>query len=84
MKRCLRKLRTCVGRLIRDIHRNAEIIDHALETLIPRAERIRRQQPHDTNKLYSLHKPKVQCISKGKAHKHYEFGLEADTRYTGK
>ena len=28
----------------------------------------------DKKKLYSLHEPDLMCISKGKAHKRYEFG----------
>ncbi|MDR2118416.1 MAG: hypothetical protein LBP25_02615 [Tannerellaceae bacterium] len=32
------------------------------------------QQRSDKNKVYSLHKPFTECISKGKAHKQYEFG----------
>ena len=74
MRRSLKKLRTYVGRLIRDIRRKTETLDPALETLLSRADRVRQQQPHDANKLYSLHEPEVQCISKGKAHKRYEFG----------
>jgi len=74
MHRQLRKLRTYVGRLIRDIRRKATDMDEGLATLLDRAERIRGQQPKDKNKLYSLHEPEVQCISKGKAHKRYEFG----------
>jgi len=74
MRRELRKLRTWVGRLIRDIGRSTEPIDDTLATLLQRAERIRTQQPQDSKKLYSLHEPEVQCISKGKAHKRYEFG----------
>jgi len=74
MRRQLRKLRTYVGRLIRDIRRKTANPDEALTTLLDRAERIRNQQPKDKNKLYSLHEPEVQCISKGKAHKRYEFG----------
>lgn len=74
MRRPLRKLRTYVGRLIRDIHRKAGDMDPELATLLDRTDRIRQQQPHDTHKLYSLHEPEVQCISKGKAHKRYEFG----------
>ena len=74
MRRSLRKLRTYVGRLIRDILRKATEVDPELATLLDRADRIRQQQPHDTQKLYSLHEPEVQCISKGKAHKRYEFG----------
>lgn len=74
MRRSLRKLRTYVGRLIRDIRRKTGHPDEALATLLERADRVRQQQPHDTHKLYSLHEPEVQCISKGKAHKRYEFG----------
>ena len=74
MQRSLRKLRTYVGRLIRDIRRKVTEPDQELVTLLERADRIRQQQPHDTHKLYSLHEPDVQCISKGKAHKRYEFG----------
>ena len=74
MHRRLRKLRTYVGRLIRDIRRKTTDMDEELATLLDRAERIRGQQPKDKNKLYSLHEPEVQCISKGKAHKRYEFG----------
>jgi len=74
MHRRLRKLRTYVGRLIRDIRRKTTDMDEDLATLLDRADRIRTQQPKDKNKLYSLHEPDVQCISKGKAHKRYEFG----------
>ena len=74
MRRQLRKLRTYVGRLIRDIRRKAARMDDDLTTLLFRTDRIRQQQPKDSHKLYSLHEPEVQCISKGKAHKRYEFG----------
>ena len=74
MRKQLRKLRTYVGRLIRDIQRKAATIDDELATLLSRADRVRQQQPKDSHKLYSLHEPEVQCISKGKAHKRYEFG----------
>ena len=74
MRRQLRKLRTYAGRLIRDIRRKTTDVDEDLATLLDRADRIRRQQPKDAKKLYSLHEPEVQCISKGKAHQRYEFG----------
>jgi IS5 family transposase len=74
MRRHLRKLRTYVGRLIRDLQRKITVPDAALSTLLDRAERVRRQQPHDRDKLYSLHEPEVQCIGKGKARQRYEFG----------
>lgn len=49
-------------------------IDEGPATLLDRAGRIRDQQPQDAKKLYILHEPGVQWISKGKAHKRYEFG----------
>jgi len=33
-----------------------------------------RAQRFDKNKIYSVHEPEVECISKGKAGKKYEFG----------
>ena len=74
MRKQLRKLRTYVGRLIRDIRRKVGEVPDDLAVVLERAERIRSQQPHDSKKLYSWHEPEVQCISKGKAHKRYEFG----------
>ena len=38
--------------------------------------RLLRQQPRDKGKLYSLHEPEVDCISKGKARVRYEFGTK--------
>ena len=34
------------------------------------------QKRYDKNKIYSLYEPEVSCISKGKAHKKYEFGAK--------
>jgi len=84
MRRCLRKLRTYVGRMIRDIRRKTTDMDETLATLLDRAERIRNQQPRDKNKLYSLYEPEVQCISKGKAHKRYEFGQKVAVATTNR
>ncbi len=74
MRRKLKKLRTWLGRVIRDIRRKVPAPDAALERLLSLCERLHQQQPTDTKKLYSLHEPEVVCISKGKAHKRYEFG----------
>lgn len=74
MRRKLRKLRTYVGRLIRDIRRKANQIGDELADVLEKAERILNQQPHHSKKLYSWHEPEVQCISKGKARQRYEFG----------
>lgn len=74
MRRELRRLRTWVGRLIRDVARKVGKPDVPLTQVLERAERIRSQQPQDSHKLYSWHEPEVQCISKGKARQRYEFG----------
>jgi IS5 family transposase len=51
---------------------------------LERAERIRTQQRHDKNKLYALHAPEVECISKGKARNPYEFGVKVSLAVTHK
>jgi len=68
MRRRVRRLRTYVGRLIRDIHRKVTNIDPALATLLDRAERIRCQQPEDSKKLYSLREPEVRGPRKPDIH----------------
>ena len=40
------------------------------------------QQPKDKRKLYSLHEPEVDCISKGKARQRYEFGCKVSVATT--
>ena len=48
------------------------------------AKRLLAQQKQDKHKLYSLHAPEVECISKGKTHKRYEFGVKASIATTNK
>lgn len=84
MKGRIRFLRVRVGRLIRDIQRKAGAMDNELVTLIDRATRICTQRPRDKDKLYSLHEPEVRCISKGKAHKRYEFGQKVSVATTNR
>ena len=74
MRKKLRKLRTYVGRLMRDIRRKAGEVGEDLKAVLERAKRIHDQQPQDSNKIYSWHEPQVRCISKGKARQRYEFG----------
>ncbi len=49
-----------------------------------RAGRILKQQRKDKNKLYALHAPEVECISKGKARNPYEFGVKVSLAVTHK
>ncbi|MDI1260953.1 IS5 family transposase [Aquabacterium sp.] len=51
---------------------------------LERAERIRTQQRNSKNKLYALHAPEVECISKGKARNPYEFGVKVSLAITHK
>lgn len=74
MRRELQKLKTWLGRVLRDVGRKAACPDDALAKLLALCSGLHAQQPTDKGKLYSLHKPEVVCISKGKAHKRYEFG----------
>lgn len=71
-----KKLRTFLGRVIRDIERKLTSIPQTLQALIERTKQIHRQQRQDANKCYSVHAPEVECIAKGKAHKRYEFGCK--------
>jgi IS5 family transposase len=83
-KKCTRKLRTYLGRVIRDIQRQCPEPDQQLETLLETSTRIFTQKRHDKNKVYSVHAPEVECISKGKAHKRYEFGCKVSVAATSK
>lgn len=75
-KKSMRKLHTYLGRIIRDVERKApEMPEELLETFL-KAQRIYNQKPQDKNKLLSWHAPEVECISKGKPHKLYEFGCK--------
>ena len=83
-KRCTRRLKTYLGRVIRDIERNCRKSDEALDRLLDIGTRIYRQKRKDKNKIYSVHEPEVNCISKGKAHKRYEFGCKVSVAATSK
>lgn len=73
------KLKTRLGRIIRDIERkitgNESLQAIFCESLL-KANRIYSQKKTDSEKMYSWHAPEVECISKGKAHKPYEFGCK--------
>ena len=71
---CTRKLRTQLGRVMREIERQVTEPTEKLARLLETAHRIHAQQRHDKNKIYSVHEPEVECIAKGKAGKQYEFG----------
>lgn len=79
-RREVRRLRTMLGRVTRDIVRKisgSAVLEESFRELIALSHRLLAQKKDDKNKLYSLHAPEVECISKGKAHKKYEFGNKA-------
>ena len=81
-KACTRTLKTYLGRVIRDIERKCPSPDSQLQDLLKVACRIHQQKRTDKNKVYSVHAPEVECISKGKAHKRYEFGCKVSVATT--
>jgi len=81
---CVRQLKTYLGRVIRDIERRCPCPDESLKNLLETARRIFTQRREDKHKVYSVHEPTVSCISKGKAHKRYEFGCKVSVSATSK
>jgi IS5 family transposase len=71
-----RKLQVFLGRVLRDVQRKAPQPSQDLQQGLTLAQRIHAQQRHDSPKLYSVHAPEVECITKGKLHKKYEFGCK--------
>ena len=65
--------------MVRDLERKTssrDVVPEALTLELALARRLLVQQRTGANKLYSLHAPVLECISKGKLHKRYEFGVE--------
>jgi IS5 family transposase len=81
---CTRKLRTQLGRVIRQVERSQVEPVGVLKKLLGTAQRIHAQQPTDKNKVYSVHEPEVCCIAKGKAGKKYEFGNKTSVATTSR
>jgi transposase, IS5 family len=84
--KALRKLKTYLGRVIRDIARKIDgepPLETAFASLLSLARRVRDQQRGQRGpKVYSLHAPEVECIGKGKPHKPYEFGVKVSVATT--
>jgi IS5 family transposase len=86
-ERQVRRLRTWLGRLFRDIgrkiagHAAAEAVFSEPLALIARLLRQRRED-RGRAKLYALHAPEVECIGKGKAHARFEFGVKVSIATT--
>ena len=64
-RKSTRKLRTFLGRVIRDIERKWSTPSAELGQLLETSKRIHEQERHDKQKVYNVHEPVVDCISKG-------------------
>ena len=94
LARAVKRQRTIVGKLIREVRgkldscafdaSSSPLTLASFNTLLERADRIRTQQRKDKHKLYALHAPEVECISKGKARNRYEFGVKVSLAITHK
>jgi transposase, IS5 family len=92
--RALRRLRTYLGRTIRDIARQIAGEDqlqdifrrplHLAERVLAQRQnqRGKKGRPATGSRVYSLHAPEVECIGKGKAHAPYEFGVKVSVATT--
>jgi transposase, IS5 family len=74
--KALRKLKTYLGRTIRDISRQIageDGLKAMFAKLLHLSDRVLVQNRHQRGpKVYSLHAPEVECIGKGKPHRPYE------------
>src|SRR5215210_224030 len=87
MHRELKRLKTYLGRVYRDIARKIagdEGLAFRFARLLGLTERLLVQERTSKNKLYSLHAPEVVCIAKGKAHRPYEFGSKVALAVTNR
>ena len=85
-KRALKRLRTIAGILMRELRRRLPqycLFERYQQDFLL-YERVLKQQPKDTNKIYSLHEPQVYCVAKGKDHKQYEYGSKASIASTAR
>jgi transposase, IS5 family len=87
MQRELKRLKTYLGRVYRDVARKVagdEGLALRFARLLGLTERLLVQERTSKNKLYSLHAPEVVCIAKGKAHRPYEFGSKVAVAVTNR
>ncbi len=87
-RRTISKLKTVLGRVYRDLERRLPeqpaSVQDAFREPMALTKRLLDQQRHDKNKLYALHAAEVECISKGKVPKRYEFGVKVSITTTNR
>ena len=89
-RKAIKKLKVILGRVMRDVTRKIQSSSNRVDltkifsTRLNQTKRLLAQQRTDNKKLYSLHEPNVDCISKGKARVRYEFGCKVSLTTTHK
>jgi IS5 family transposase len=87
MRKALRTLKGATGRVLRDLRRQLDEIpagplrERVLDKLVL-VSRLLRQTSKSAGKIYALHEPEVDCISKGKARVRCEFGCKVSVATT--
>jgi len=74
-----KRVKVIAGRLVRELERKLEAGLYDAELAL--FNQVLQQTRDSKQKIYSLHEPDVQCISKGKEHKKYEFGNKVSIVY---
>ncbi len=87
MRKALKRLKGYTGRVMRDLRRHLQDIPEGglRDRIIARlalVSHLLHQQPKGADKIYALHEPEVDCISKGKARVRYEFGCKVSVTTT--
>ncbi len=75
-KKETKKLKTYLGRVVRDIERKIKDPSQKLKEQLSLAKQLLEQKRNSKNKIYSIHESHVECIAKGKVHQRYEFGCK--------
>ncbi|MBD0273445.1 MAG: IS5 family transposase [Acetobacteraceae bacterium] len=89
-ERVVRRMRTWLGRLARDVARkvagDAEEVRAAFAEPLGLTTRLLRQRREDRGreKIYALHAPEVECIGKGRARTRFEFGVKVSIATTNR
>lgn len=87
MRKALKKPKGYTGRVMRDLRRQLDDIREGglRDRIIARpalVSQLLHQQPKGADKIYALHEPEVDCISKGKARVRYKFGCKVSVTTT--
>ena len=87
MRKALKMLKGYTGRVMRDLRRHlgdlpAGSLRDWIAAKLALVSHLLHQQPKGGDKIYALHEPEVDCISKGKARVRYEFGCKVSIAAT--